>query len=793
VYTQCPQCQTVYSVTIETLRQAGGQVECGQCSLRFNALPRLSETFPTGDSEADATAPQTASHGTGTQTPGSAGQPDLSPQQHDTGVDAPLAGSGAASVPEADHGADAGDTPVMEHASSQDEPQAQEAEQELSLDARHAPHPGSEPDEHDPEVAAEQGDAHAVTGSVDGSAEDEPDEEHDYDTWLRHLDREWDPTQTGTQDAWSRAAPQVDPPPDAAESGAVPHLAEDTDADDDAGRTAGEDEPAEEPEGAPAMDSSRERRGLDTGISYIESWAEDLLAEAEREEDAAPEAAAGESEPDATSAPETRAAAASAPPDAETALELEAHPGPDIDADQEPAAIPEDPSDATSPSVQQGALTLEETQAPATADASVDQPTASIEAPPSAGDKAELSESGPSSADEPAPIAAEPGESADTTAEQTDSSAKGDARPEPGDDDKWLEETWATDTQSFQPEIWLEPDFVDQDALPEKLEGAAGKSGEDDHAAIDPAIQTEADRKKAVSDEIAGLWPELDGDAEVEEIVLESAEPGTTIAPESTKIDSAESIGAVAGDAGHVITLAEPAPTAEDRAVSAAEAAAVAAAGKVQAAAVKVTTGAQTEDQDAWPEGGDSAALAARAEEVAIELGLPHRRPWFKWAIRLTIALVLLALIATGIHSQHGVLMRNASIAPVLERAYGIIGVTVQPTWDIAAFDIFDSSARSSDNDLIVMASFTNRAEFAQPYPVLRVTLENRWGQAIGQEDFSPRNYLRGYVAGRNMGAGERARAEVILRSPGAAAEGFSVDLCLESVNGSFSCLADRP
>lgn len=788
MYTQCPQCQTVYSVTIETLRQAGGQVECGQCGLRFNALPRLSETFP-------------------------AGQPDLSQQQQGTGVDAPLAESGAESVPEADLGTDAGDTPGMEQAlfqdepqaheaeqqlsrdepyaeqaepeSSQDESQAHEAEQELYRDEQHAPHPGSEPDEHRPESTADQGDAHAVTRSVDDSAEAEPDEAHEYDTWLRHLDREWDPTQTGTQDAWSRAAPQVDPPPDAAESGTVPNLAEDTDTDDEAGRTAGEDEPAEEPEGAPALDSSREHRGLDTGISYIESWAEDLLAEAERGEDSTPEAAVDETEPDTTSAP--------APPDAATAYELETHPGPDVAADHEPAAIPEDPSDATPPSVQQGALTLEEIQAPATADASADQPTASIEAGPPAGDEADFSGPGPSSVDESGPVAAEPGEPADTTAEQTDTSSRDNARPEPGDDDKWLEETWATDTQSFQPEIWLEPDFVDQDALPEKLEGAAGESGEDDHAATDPAIQTEADRKKAVSDEIAGLWPELDGDAEVEEIVLESAEPGAPIVPESTKSDSEESSGAIAGDAGRVIALAEPAPTHEDPAVSAAEAAAVAAAGKVQAAAVKVTTGVQTEDQDAWPEGDDSTALASRAEEVAIELGLPHRRPWFKWAIRLTIALVLLALIATGIHSQHGVLMRNASIAPVLERAYGIIGITVQPTWDIAAFDILDSSARSSDNDLIVMASFTNRAEFAQPYPVLRVTLENRWGQAIGQEDFSPRNYLRAYVAGRNMDAGERARAEVILRSPGAAAEGFSVDLCLESVNGSFRCLADRP
>ena len=177
---------------------------------------------------------------------------------------------------------------------------------------------------------------------------------------------------------------------------------------------------------------------------------------------------------------------------------------------------------------------------------------------------------------------------------------------------------------------------------------------------------------------------------------------------------------------------------------------------------------------------------------MAIELGLPHRRPGFKWAAGLAVVLALLVLIAAGIHSQRGVLMRNASIAPTLEKAYGVFGITVQPAWEIRALDILDSSARSSDDDLIVMASFINKAEFAQPYPVLRVTLENRWGQAIGQEDFSPRNYLRGYRAGRKMGAGERARAEVMLRSPGTAAEGFSVDLCLESANGALRCLADR-
>ena len=539
MYTQCPQCQTVYSVTIETLRQAGGQVECGQCSLRFNALPRLSETFPTGDTKAEVATPQSASHGADAQAAASATQADLSQPQHDTGEDVPVAESGADSVPEAGHGTDAGEMPLMEQEPPQDEP----------------------------EVNPEQDDAHADTGSVDVSAEGAPDETHEYDTWLRHLDREWDPTQTGTQDAWSRAAPQVDPPPDAGESGTVPHLAEDADADDGAEHAQDEDKPAEPTEKVQAMGSGGERSGLDTGISYIESWAEDLLAEAEREDVPEPETATDDSEPEPLSKPESSTTGVSAA---------------DETAGQPQATI------------QAGTPVGDETGAEAPGEINgISDPAPADEAPATHAD-------GNANVD------------ADVEAEE----ARGEDQPEPDADDKWLEETWATDTQSFQPEIWLEPDFVDQNALPEKLEGAGGEDDADDHAATDPAIRTEADRKQKISDEIAGLWPDIDGDAEVEEIVLESPEPEPELLQPTAATGGPISSGDTKDDAGNIIALPDqiPTPTA-DAATTAAEAAAVAAAGKVQAAAVKVTTGSQAEDKDARLEGDDPASLAARAEE----------------------------------------------------------------------------------------------------------------------------------------------------------------------------------
>ncbi|MGB5621538.1 MAG: DUF3426 domain-containing protein, partial [Gammaproteobacteria bacterium] len=759
-YTQCPQCQTVYSVTTETLRQAGGQVECGQCRLRFNALPHLSETYPAANTKPEVATPQAESHGADTQAPASAPQTHLSDQQDDTGDPVPVAGSGAGSVPEPDHGTDAGQMPLTEQEPPEEKPEAHQTTQQPPYgDAQTgdqeqpSPQPGSEPDEHQLQVNAKQDEADTGTRSGVVSAEGEPDEEQEYDTWLRHLDREWDPTHTGTQDAWSRAAPQVDPPPDAAESGTVPHLVEDADAGNGAAHAQDQDESAEPTEEIQAIDRRGERQGLDTGISYIEAWAEDLLAAAERDDLAEPETATDEPEAGHSFGPDPSVTGVSA---------AEASAGP-------PQATLQTGTPAGD---EAGAVARSEENAMS--------------------DLVPVSEAAATHADTDTNV--EPGIEVEAEAE---AEVRGEDQPDSDEDDKWLEETWATDTQSFQPEVWLEPDFVDQDALPEKLEGAGGEDDGEDHAATDPAIRTEADHKKTISDEIAGLWPDIDGDAEVEEIVLESPESAEPLQLPPGR-DGPISGGDSKDDAGNIIALPDQTPTlmtvADSTAdTTAAEAAAIAAAGKVQAAAVKVTTASQTEENDARLEDDDPASLAARAEEVAIELGLPYRRPWVKWASGLAVMLALLALIAAGIHSQRGVLMRNASIAPMLEKAYGVFGITVQPAWDIRAFDILDSSARSSDDDLIVMASFGNKAEFAQPYPVLRVTLENRWGQAIGQEDFSPRNYLRGYRAGRKMDAGERARAEVMLRSPGTAAEGFSVDLCLESANGALRCLADRP
>src|SRR5208337_721030 len=43
MFTQCAKCETVFKLSAEVLRAAGGQVRCGKCGEVFNALARLAE------------------------------------------------------------------------------------------------------------------------------------------------------------------------------------------------------------------------------------------------------------------------------------------------------------------------------------------------------------------------------------------------------------------------------------------------------------------------------------------------------------------------------------------------------------------------------------------------------------------------------------------------------------------------------------------------------------------------------------------------------------------------------
>lgn len=161
---------------------------------------------------------------------------------------------------------------------------------------------------------------------------------------------------------------------------------------------------------------------------------------------------------------------------------------------------------------------------------------------------------------------------------------------------------------------------------------------------------------------------------------------------------------------------------------------------------------------------------------------------------RLVLPVLLLVLLALIVHSQRGTLMRQPALAPVLGGIYGILGLNVGPAWEVAAYRIVDSAAEiDSGGDLQVMVTFVNEAGFPQPYPVLRVSLEDRWGDEIGSRKLEPQEYDAGFVAGQRIRPGERVEGQATVTSPPTAAVGFRLDLCLADAAGQLDCMSNQP
>jgi predicted Zn finger-like uncharacterized protein len=165
-----------------------------------------------------------------------------------------------------------------------------------------------------------------------------------------------------------------------------------------------------------------------------------------------------------------------------------------------------------------------------------------------------------------------------------------------------------------------------------------------------------------------------------------------------------------------------------------------------------------------------------------------RRRPWARLALAL-VAVIFLA--GTWAHAQRGTLLRHPVGAAILSPVYSLLGIEAEPEWRPADFRALRWEAVADPERperLVVAVEFTNSASFAQPYPLIRVVLEDRFGRRIGRHDFMPDQYLDDHDRGRRLPAGGRVMTTVEVPDPNARADGFRVDFCLEGSDGALVC-----
>lgn len=175
--------------------------------------------------------------------------------------------------------------------------------------------------------------------------------------------------------------------------------------------------------------------------------------------------------------------------------------------------------------------------------------------------------------------------------------------------------------------------------------------------------------------------------------------------------------------------------------------------------------------------------LAPEATSPDLDLLAPRQRaesrPIWKW---LAGPLALLLLIQ-AIHHNRATLARHPRIGASLVGLYDALGLTLTPDWNLHAYEIRQWGVVSDPNTpgtLKVRASISNLAEFAQPYPLLKLVLEDRWGDQVRARAFEPAEYLDpGAAPERLLAPAQKVSATINIVDPGPDAEGFRFDVCL--------------
>jgi predicted Zn finger-like uncharacterized protein len=164
--------------------------------------------------------------------------------------------------------------------------------------------------------------------------------------------------------------------------------------------------------------------------------------------------------------------------------------------------------------------------------------------------------------------------------------------------------------------------------------------------------------------------------------------------------------------------------------------------------------------------------------EFQLETPPRHTGAWFAGALVL-----LLILAGQAVNHYRGVLATMPSVGAKILAAYGALGIPIVPLWNVHAYQARQLGATVSGSDphqITVRASVANHGSWPLPLPLLRVSLQDRYGRTIAARDVRPSDYLtRGSSGTSMMAPGARIDATVVFVNPGPQAVGFEIDACL--------------
>lgn len=158
------------------------------------------------------------------------------------------------------------------------------------------------------------------------------------------------------------------------------------------------------------------------------------------------------------------------------------------------------------------------------------------------------------------------------------------------------------------------------------------------------------------------------------------------------------------------------------------------------------------------------------------------------------VLVLALALLLQVVHASRRSLSTYGAFNQTIGPVYRMLGNPVTPLWDVKGWQFQATSGATDDSEqvLTIFSRIVNRSERPLPYPLVHVSLTDRWEEIIGSRVLEPNEYLAGDLdPSIPVAPNENFTAVITIESPSAEATGFKLNVCYRVAEGRVRCATE--
>lgn len=167
--------------------------------------------------------------------------------------------------------------------------------------------------------------------------------------------------------------------------------------------------------------------------------------------------------------------------------------------------------------------------------------------------------------------------------------------------------------------------------------------------------------------------------------------------------------------------------------------------------------------------------------------------PQVNWRLVAGIIVLALLLLVQILHQSREALAVNPAFNGSVGAVYRVLGSPITPDWDISGWRIEKTRPDTQGQDsLTIYSQIGNKAADPLPYPLINVSLTNRYQDVIGSRLLEPADYLPDDLDTRELVApGTNFAALFSIEIPDADIHGYKLDVCYRISGTRLKCAVD--